>query len=149
MLGRTLADPLGAEGPPETVPGLGLLDIETVMAPDKTLSEVRATDLASGTAVAGYEMHLGRTEGPDRARPLLDIGGRGEGAQSRDGRIAGTYVHGLFASDAFRRAYLAGFGVTAGGAAYEDVVERTLDTLADHLEACLDVAAIEAIARSR
>ncbi|MEM7566431.1 MAG: cobyric acid synthase [Pseudomonadota bacterium] len=145
MLGRTLSDPDGLEGPAETVPGLGLLDIETVMTPAKTLASVTARHAETGLPVRGYEMHIGRTEGADRTRPYLDIAGRGEGACSSDGRIGGTYVHGLFASDAFRSAYLAQFGA-GSDLAYEATVEATLDALADHLEACLDIAAIARIA---
>ena len=147
MLGRSLSDPEGLEGPPETVPGLGLLDVDTVMTPSKALVEVEAREAGEGAPITGYEMHIGRTEGPDRERPLLHIGDRPEGAISADGRVAGTYVHGLFASDAFRRSFLARFDVVAG-LAYEAGVERTLDALADHLEASLDAEAILRIART-
>ena len=96
----------------------------------------------------GYEIHLGRTEGGDCARPMVTIGDRPDGAASADGHVQGTYVHGLFGSDEFRRAWLAQFAV-ASAVAYEATVERAIDALADHLEAHLDVDAILAIARSR
>src|SRR5258708_7390004 len=71
MLGRSVADPDGLEGPPGTAPGLGLLDIETTLAPAKTLREIAATDRRSGETVRGYEMHMGRTVGPHTAPPRL------------------------------------------------------------------------------
>ena len=71
-----------------------------------------------------------------------------DGIKALDGRVQGTYLHGLFTGDAFRSAYLAGFGL-ASTLAYEAQVERALDALADHVEAHLDVDAILAIARSR
>ena len=145
LLGRRVADPLGIEGPAGTVDGLGLLDIETVLTPEKTTRTVSARHVATGAAVAGYEIHLGTSAGPDCARPMLDIGGRMDGAGSADGRVQGTYVHGLFAGDAFRGAYLAGFGA-ASVLAYEAQVEAALEALADHLERHLDVDAIVAIA---
>ncbi len=145
MLGRTLSDPDGLEGAAETVPGLGLLDVETVMAPQKALTEVTARAIEGGAELRGYEMHLGRTDGPDRARPFLTIGGRTEGACSADGRVVGTYVHGLFAADAFRRAYLTALGVRSD-LAFDTMIEETLDALADHLEASVDIEAIAKIA---
>jgi adenosylcobyric acid synthase len=148
MLGRTISDPEGVEGPAGTVPGLGLLEVETVLTGDKVMRPVKGTHCTTGAPITGYEIHLGRTEGPDCARPVLEIGGRPDGASSADGRIAGTYVHGLFTVDAFRRAYLAGFGV-ASTLAYEDEIERALDALANHLERHLDLDRILAIARTR
>jgi adenosylcobyric acid synthase len=146
MLGRKLADPSGVEGPAMTIDGLGLLDIATIMHADKNVMPVKAVHLASGLDVTGYEIHLGRSEGQDCARPMLDIDGRRDGAISADGRVAGTYVHGLFAADAFRRAYLASFGV-ASELGYGAAVETALDALADHCEAHIDIDALLAIAR--
>src|SRR6185295_16656214 len=113
MLGCTVADPLGIEGPAGSIEGLGLLDVVTEMTPDKSTIPVQGRDCATGAAVSGYEIHLGRTEGPDCARPTLMIGDRPDGAASPDGRVRGTYVHGLFTSDEFRRAWLAQFSVTS------------------------------------
>jgi adenosylcobyric acid synthase len=146
MLGRAVADPEGLEGPPGEDAGLGLLDVTTVMAPDKRLARVAGTHPASGAAVEGYEIHLGRTEGPDRARGWLRIEGRDEGAASADGRVLGTYVHGLFAGDGFRAAFLAGLGAAPSGLGYGAAVEATLDALADHLAAHLDVGGMLAAA---
>jgi adenosylcobyric acid synthase len=148
MLGKTIADPEGLDGRAGTVEGLGLLDIATTMSADKSTTLVRATHCASGTAVEGYEIHLGRSEGADCVRPVLTIDGRSDGATSVDGRIQGTYVHGLFTVDAFRKAWLAHFGI-ASSLAYESRIETALDALADHLEQHLDIEQILKIARSR
>ncbi len=140
MLGSRISDPLGMEGPPGAVAGLGLLAIETEFGADKTLIETAGIALASGAPVRGYEMHVGRTSGPDLARPMLRLDGRDEGTVSADGRVEGCYLHGLFAADAFRSAWLAGLRAgRAGGLAWEQEVERTLDALADHLETHLDL----------
>jgi adenosylcobyric acid synthase len=146
MLGRIISDPEGIEGAPGETGALGFLDLGTVMTPDKRLTRTRATHAASGAAMAGYEIHIGRTEGPDRARPFAFVDGAPEGAVSADGRIMGSYLHGMFAGDDFRRAFLAGFGqVSAGG--YGAGVEAVLDTLADHMAAHLDVDGLLALAR--
>ncbi len=148
MLGRTIADPQGIEGPAATVEGLGLLNIATVMSADKSTRLVQGIHSATGTAVEGYEIHLGLSEGPDCARPIVTIDGRPDGASTADGRVQGTYVHGLFSGDAFRKAWLAHLGITSS-LAYASEIKSALDALADHLEAHLDIEAMLAIARSR
>ena len=148
MLGTRIADPEGLEGRAGAMPGLGLLDVATVLQAAKQLRQVEATSGAA--AVSGYEMHLGETDGPDRARPYLETQEGGEGARSADGLVAGCYIHGLFASDAFRRGFLAELGCKGPQSfAYEAEIERTLDRLADHLEAALDLERILQIARTR
>lgn len=147
MLGRSIADPEGIEGAAGTTPGLGLLDIDTVMHPDKRVARVTAIHAATGLPVEGYEIHIGQSDGPDRARPFAIVDGIPEGAQSADGRVQGSYLHGLFTSDAFRAAYVAGLGVTSGGMSYGDRVDRVLNSLAAHLETHLDVEGLLALAR--
>ena len=147
MLGRSIADPEGIEGEAVTVAGLGLLDIETVLGGDKRLTAARGAGFASGMPVEGYEMHIGRTTGPGLARPMLRLDSGPEGCVSADGLVAGCYLHGLFAADAFRRAFLVALGGAAGEFAYEERVETTLDALADHLERALDLDALLAAAR--
>jgi adenosylcobyric acid synthase len=147
MLGHSIADPLGLEGLRSEVRGLGLLDIDTVLGAEKRLGRAAAVDLASGAFVEGYEMHLGRTAGPGLARPMLRLGDRPEGAVSADGLVAGCYLHGLFAGDAFRAAFLRRLGAAAGGIAYHQRVESTLDALADHLEEHLNLTAMLAATR--
>jgi adenosylcobyric acid synthase len=146
MLGRTLADPEGVEGPPGTVPGLGLLEVDTVLTAEKRL--VAITGSADGIPFAGYEMHMGATEGPGRARPFAHIDGEGpEGAISPDGRVIGTYAHGLFTEDRQRAHWLARLGVPASGLAYQDGVEETLDALAAHLDRHIDLDRLLELAR--
>ena len=147
MLGRSVADPEGIEGPAGETPGLGLLDVATVMTADKRLTRSTAVHRASGLKVEGYEIHIGRTGGPDCARPFATLDGRPEGATSTDGRVTGSYLHGMFTDDAFRTAWLRGFGAKASGLAYAAGVEGVLDDLADHLERHLDVGALLALAR--
>ena len=147
MLGRRIIDAEGLEGPPGAVPGLGLLDVETVMQPRKRLALTDAVYRPTGAAVTGYEIHLGHTDGPDTARAWLDVGGRPEGAASADGRVMGCYLHGLFAADAFRQDYLARLGHATAPLDYGAGVEATLDALAAHVEAHLDVDALLALAR--
>ncbi|MFG1295903.1 cobyric acid synthase [Xanthobacter variabilis] len=146
MLGRTVDDPHGIEGPGGCDRGLGLLDVETAMTPDKRLTEVAAVHAASGAAFHGYEIHIGRTEGTDRARPFAFVDGAPEGAVSTDGLVAGSYLHGMFRDDRFRAAMLAELGAhsTLG---YEASVEQTLDALAEHLEQHLDVEGLLSEAR--
>jgi len=147
MLGRQIADPDGSEGPPGAAPGLGLLDVDTVLGGDKRLAEAAGTEIASGMAVRGYEMHLGVTEGAGLAHPMLKLGGRPDGAVSSDGRVAGCYLHGIFASDPFRRAFLARLGTSGGTLEYDAMIDTALDGLADHLEQHLDLGALLAAAR--
>jgi adenosylcobyric acid synthase len=146
MLGRTIADPGGVEGPPARVEGLDMLDVETTLSADKRLEAVSGTS-KDGAPFAGYEMHMGATTGPDCARPFARLAdGSPEGAVSADGRVAGTYVHGLFTDDRQRAAWLIRFGGTAS-VAYDDSVERTLDALAAHLAAHLDLDGLLTLAR--
>ncbi|MCB2136501.1 MAG: cobyric acid synthase [Rhodobacteraceae bacterium] len=146
MLGQRIADPEGIEGAAGEMPGLGLLDVTTLMTPEKRLSRVRATHVASGAAMTGYEIHIGRTDGPDRARPFVMVDGRPEGAISADGRITGSYLHGMFADDGFRAAYLAALGA-GSSVVYGPSIDQTLDALADHLEAHLDIDGLLGVAR--
>ena len=147
MLGSLVRDPDGLEGPAGETPGLGLLEVETLMTPQKSLSRVSAVHVATGAAMDGYEIHIGRSEGAARSRPFARVGGAPEGATSRDGRIMGSYLHGMFANDGFRRAFLGRLGVEASALAYGDEIEATLDALAEHIEAHIDVAALIALAR--
>lgn len=147
MLGHSIADTGGLEGAAGDTEGLGLLDVATVMTPDKRLERLEARHCASGLSFSGYEIHIGRTEGPDRARPFAQVGDSADGAMSPCGRVTGSYLHGMFSDDAFRAAFLAGLGVQAGGLAYGAGVEATLEALADHLEAHLDVAGLLGLAR--
>jgi adenosylcobyric acid synthase len=147
MLGKVVADPMGIEGPAGDTPGLGLLDLRTEMGGDKSLRLVEAEHATLDRAFKGYEIHIGKTEGPDRARPFARVANQPEGAMSADGRVAGSYLHGMFAEDGFREAWLAQLGAESSDLAYEATVEDTLDKLADHLEAHLDIDGLLAVAR--
>ena len=147
MLGTRISDPQGHEGPAGDTMGLGLLDIQTVMTGDKRLTRTMGLHAATREAITGYEIHIGRSDGPGRAQPFAHIDGRPEGAVSADGMVEGSYLHGMFAGDAFRAAWLARLGIAASGHAHSATVEATLDALALHLEAHLDVAGLFALAR--
>jgi adenosylcobyric acid synthase len=139
MLGRVVADPDGIEGPPATVEGLGLLDVDTALSAEKRLEPVSGTT-SDGVSFSGYEMHMGITDGKDCARPFARLAdGSPEGAVAADGRVIGTYVHGLFADDRQRAAWLQRFAAGPTGVAYDDLVEKTLDALAAHLAAHIDL----------
>ena len=161
MLGQWLRDPHGveAEPGPETageVPGLGLLPVSTTFAATKTTRRVsgRAAQgldgpwaAASGLPIAGYEIHMGTTVATDAAEapaPLLELDGHADGAISADGRVAGAYVHGLFANDALRHALLRGLGRTTAPAHRFDR-EREFDRLAQHVRSHLDMARVRAL----
>jgi adenosylcobyric acid synthase len=150
MLGRTIRDPDGIEGAPGAAAGLGLLDVETVFAKEKLLTAAAGIEVMSGTAVKGYEMHMGRTAGPDAARPMLQLDGRSDGAIAPNGRVSGCHLHGIFASDAFRRAFLARLGGAGDPMLdHEARIEAALDSLARHLTLHLDLDALLEIARAR
>ncbi|AHM04491.1 Cobyric acid synthase [Roseibacterium elongatum DSM 19469] len=147
MLGRVVRDPDGIEGAAGETPGLGLLEIDTTLTADKRLVEIDARDGVSGARVTGYEMHMGRTDGPGLGKPWLTLDGRGEGAVSRDGQVAGCYLHGLFASDAFRGHWLGQMGGQSSGEGHDARLDRALDAFAEEIAADLDLDALLSLAR--
>jgi adenosylcobyric acid synthase len=147
MLGRLVSDPQGLEGAPGSVPGLGLLDVETTLLPDKTLTRISGTHVPSGTALDGYEIHLGKTTGVDCARPFALLEGRPDGAINASGQVMGSYLHGCFSSDEFRAKFLTSLGIQASDLRFEATIERVLDDLAAHLEANLDLDLILSLAK--
>jgi adenosylcobyric acid synthase len=143
MLGRTIADLQGVEGPPETVQGLGLLCVDTALGADKTLRTVSGASVAGGVPFTGYEIHVGTTSGD--AAPLLHMAdGRSEGAVSADGRIAGCYIHGLFACAEQRQHWVGG---ASNGIDHDVAVDAALDELAAELEKVVAVDRLIAIAK--
>lgn len=140
MLGRWIHDPDGLEGHATSVAGLGLLNVETTMAADKTVTPTTAKHAESGENISAYEIHLGETTGPDCSKPFAVTSKGNEGAVN--GNITGTYLHGCFSSDGFRTSFLKSLGASGSDLAYEDLVDATLDELALHLEKHLDVEAI-------
>jgi len=148
MLGRRVSDPDGVEGAPGSIEGLCLLDVETVLGGQKALRTVGGISLEDGMPFTGYEMHLGETSGPDAARPFARFDdGRYDGAVSEDGRITGTYIHGLFADDRQRASWLLRLGNIKSNFCYEDEIERTLDALATHLERHIDADKLLSLAQ--
>ena len=146
MLGRAIRDPAGTEGPPGEAKGLGLLDVETVLSDEKRLEPARGE--AGSIPFSGYQMHMGVTAGPDCARPFARLGyGAADGAVSADGRVIGTYIHGLFGDDCQRAAWLARLGAGPPAIAHDALVESTLDRLAAHIAAHVDVERILNLAR--
>jgi histidinol-phosphate aminotransferase len=136
MLGREVCDPLGLESAAVAASGLGLLEVHTVLAAEKTLLRTRATHVPSGLEVAGYEIHHGQTTVAGAVPLLAAADGRLLGAASPQGRVWGTYLHGIFDADGFRRWFLDRLRVGRGlpplgccGARYD--IEGTLERLAD------------------
>ena len=148
MLGKQIDDPSGLDGPAGSTEGLGLLNVNTEMLPEKTLKKVTAIHRDSKLAVNGYEIHLGRTTGEDCDRPFSYLDKEPEGACSKDGRISGSYLHGLFCSDDFRRAFLESLGaLPSSDLKYEKSLDDVLDELANHIEDQLDVDALLKVAQ--
>lgn len=148
MLGRQINDPDGLDGPAGRTEGLGFLNVNTEMLPEKTLRKVTATHVKSKLAVSGYEIHLGKTTGEDCKQPFAYLDKEPEGACSKDGRISGSYLHGLFSSDDFRNAFLENLGIsTDGDLKYEKNLDDVLDELAQHIEDQLDVDALLEVAQ--
>ena len=146
MLGRRIEDQAGIEGRAGTVEGLGLLDVTTMLTPDKRLEPIRGE--AGGIPFSGYEMHIGVTTGPDCGRPFARRSdGTPDGAVSADGRVIGTYIHGLFGDDRQRSAWLARLGAGPSAIAHDALIEATLDRLAAHLAAHIDLDRLLGLAR--
>ena len=138
--GRSVRDPQGFEGPRGEALGLGLLDVETELTGDKTLSAAQGATAGDDARFKGYEMHLGLTFGPGCDRPMVVFDdGRRDGAISADGRVRGCYAHGLFSEPAQRSALLARLGGRGSGLSYEASVESALDAVAAHLARHIDL----------
>jgi adenosylcobyric acid synthase len=146
MLGTAIHDPHGIEGAPGSHAGLGLLDFETTLRPDKQLREAGGRLAIADAPVAGYEIHAGTSTGPALARPALRLDHGPDGALSDDGQIIATYLHGLFDRPAAQRALLAWAGLDDATAVDADAqAETAIDRLADAVETHLDTAALRAL----
>jgi adenosylcobyric acid synthase len=145
MLGNTIADPLGIEGPPQTCTGLGLLNVHTTMAAEKTLCAI-TLQTRDGHTVQGYEMHMGETTGADRNHHWFEgttPSAPNEGISLPHRPIMGTYVHGLLHNDAFRTAFLQHLAPTYVAQLRQDqTTDTVLDDLAAHLETHMDLDAL-------
>lgn len=142
MLGQQLHDPLGLEGAPGSSPGLGLLDMSTVLESEKQLRNVRGRLALEEAEVAGYEIHAGVTTGAALAQYAVQLDdGRFDGAQSPDGQIYATYLHGLFESPAACTALLRWAGLReVQSIDYHALREYDIERLADLVDRHLDVA---------
>jgi adenosylcobyric acid synthase len=139
MLGRRVSDPLGAEGPAGDSPGLGLLDMETEMAPDKRLAQVSGECTFANATVSGYEIHMGKSHGSALLSPAFHIDGRPEGARSDDDQVLGTYLHGLFDTPQANAALLRWAGLNSSATVDSGQLrEASLDRIADVTEPLLD-----------
>ena len=149
MLGKSIKDPNEFEGSLKEIDGLKLLNIETTIEPRKTLTDVTAEFIETKSTLSAYEMHMGKTTGPDLSNPLFKKSNEDktrEGAQNSTGKIMGTYLHGLFQSDEFRKKFLQKISANfESQTAYKLQVEATLDKLADHITNSLNIKEIEKI----
>ncbi|MDR2300747.1 MAG: cobyric acid synthase [Deltaproteobacteria bacterium] len=147
MLGRVIKDPLGLESAPGDSPGLGFLDLETTLEPEKQLLNAKATLTLENKEVTGYEIHAGVTTGPDLSRPFLTkANGEPDGAFSQDNQVAGTYLHGLFESPEGAKTILTWAGLKqAKTLDYHQIREREINRLADLVEKHLDTDFILAL----
>ncbi|MCF8466674.1 MAG: cobyric acid synthase [Sneathiella sp.] len=147
MLGRRLSDPGGIEGPARTIDSLNLLEFTTTLSGSKKLVEETGTETLTGEIISGYHMHVGLSEGPALARPMLQLSSGPDGVISENNRIMGCYLHGIFASDKFRYNFLNRFKLRKEKLDdFEFVIEKTLDQLADHMEKHLDLDALLEVA---
>ncbi|MCF8044966.1 MAG: cobyric acid synthase [Desulfarculaceae bacterium] len=136
MLGRFIRDDAGVEGEPGCTNGLGLLNIETSMSPEKTTT--RSTFSWDGIKGEGYEIHMGKTRSEEQ-NPWLLVHRRNDrlieatdGCRSADGKVAGTYIHGLFDTRKILEKWLAGIGISDGR-----VIKENKQQGRDHVYALL------------
>ncbi|TCD47518.1 cobyric acid synthase [Chlorobium sp. N1] len=161
MLGRSISDPHGLEGSPGSTPGLGLLSATTVLEHGKCLTNSAGVVDGHGIAASGYEIHMGRTEAAGGARPFLKVTGRNcqavedsDGARSEDGRVIGTYFHGIFDGVALRNWLLAqadpAYVPSSGGMGRNEAYELLARHFSKHLdlERLFELAGIPAEGRS-
>ena len=139
MLGEYVDDSSGLEGLPIITEGLNLLNIKTKMLPQKKIRKVNAKHIETDIPFQGYEIHIGETYGSDCERPFASISGKKEGATSKDGRVIGTYLHGMFVNNDFRKWFLENIGFKVTNKNYTSTLEKTLDELADSLEENLNI----------
>ncbi|NWA89928.1 cobyric acid synthase [Pseudomonas sp. D8002] len=147
MLGEQVHDPLGLEGPCGSSAGLGLLAFSTTLEEEKQLRNVRGRLLLEEAEVSGYEIHAGVTSGAGLVRAAVQLDdGRLDGAQSEDGQILGTYLHGLFEAPAACSALLRWAGLEdVQEVDYHGLRERDIERLADLVERHLDTGLLRSL----
>jgi len=140
MLGTWLHDPHGLESATKSREGLGILDFETTLGPQKKLRQVRGRLVESGACVSGYEIHMGVSAGPALTRSAIALDdGSFDGARSEDAQVLATYLHGLFDESEACSALLAWAGLVRPvpvdlAALREASLDRLADTMTKHLE---------------
>jgi adenosylcobyric acid synthase len=150
MLGRRIHDPLALEGDAGSSEGLGFLDIETTLYPEKQLHRVTGTLTFDQANVTGYEIHAGISSGNGLRKPLVKLGNRSDGAISDDEHVAGTYLHGLFDSSEACTAILRWAGVkNAETLDYYALREKNIERLADAMEQHVDMTKVEEIIQGK
>lgn len=143
MLGRHIHDPLAIESAAGSSPGLDLLNMETTLGEDKILRQVSGQLVNDGSAVSGYEIHAGHSSGPALANAFATLTTHSDGAHSEDGKIIGTYIHGVFDNEGCRESLLKWAGLTTVERLdYHQLIEDNLDRLADCLEQNLDIESL-------
>ena len=151
MLGQIVHDPAGLEGEPGSSPGLGLLDFETTLEPEKQLHRVTGRLLMEDAEVTGYEIHAGVSRGPALEQPALVLNdGRRDGAKSDDGQILGAYLHGLFDAAPARDALLRWAGLAVRETPdYRELREQGINRLADAIAEHLDLRLLDHFGNGR
>ncbi|MDQ6620412.1 MAG: cobyric acid synthase [Pseudomonadota bacterium] len=141
MLGTVILDPIGVEGESGSTRGLGLLDFETTMGPQKVLRRVSGRlRIGAGASVTGYEIHMGESRGPALHRSAVDLGIHSDGVLAEDGQIIGTYLHGLFDEPRACAALLQWAGLEhAEGVDYASLRTRSIDSVADNIASAIDI----------
>jgi adenosylcobyric acid synthase len=148
ILGREVRDPYGLEGPAGgAVSGLGLLPVSNVLEREKTLTRTEGRHAASGLTVRGYEIHHGRLSGEGWEPCIERADGETVGVASPEGTVWGTYLHGIFDDDEFRRWFVDSLRVRRGLAPIGRPVvvydlEHAFDRLAEAVRGSIDLRAV-------
>ena len=149
MLGSMIHDPDGIEGSAGNTEGFGLLELETVLEPEKQLRQVAGTMQLPGqqkVSITGYEIHAGITSGKALASTLIDLGNHQDGVMSADGQIMGSYLHGIFDHSEACRAILEWAGLKGVEIPdYNSIREHGIDRIADAIEAHINMEKITEI----
>ena len=151
MLGSDIHDPDAIESPRQWMDGLHLLPISTTMTKEKTtvLSEGELVFNHQSFFVKGYEIHMGETKVSERLTPLIQLSNRVDGCKTSEDRVIGTYFHGIFHNDSFRKSYLNHIRKEKGLPPIEERIlfhqlrEEAFDRLAEHVRQHVDMTIIQ------
>ena len=149
MLGKEIIDDEGFDGKASRSKGLNLLNVTTKMGKEKNLGKKRFVSFINQNMINGYEIHLGQTIGLDCEKPFAKTGDKLEGAISKNGKVMGTYIHGLFSEDNFRESFFSELSNTdfASNTPYQQNVNKVLEDFVEVLEQNIDVESILSLAR--